>query len=165
MKVIIMKIPSSGTAKKIWFSQAMITSGPMQLRYPLPPSYATTTNDNNIHTHTSMQAHIQYSTNIHMHAHNHAHLLARICCGEERCDLNSAFQHSTSDYLFSFTGRFKLVMYFPFRVGTTLHLSLSLSLIRFGNSLFPDVWDPLLTKIPKKHQKKSLASMNRYCAV
>lgn len=78
-------------------------------------------------TYTSMQAHVQYSTNRHIHAHNHTHLLARICCGEERCDLNSAFQHSTSDNLFSFTGRFELVMYFPFRVGTTRHLSLSIS--------------------------------------
>lgn len=43
---------------------------------------------------------------------------------------NSAFQHSTSDYLFSFTGRFELVMYFPFSVGlASLSVSLSLSFI------------------------------------
>lgn len=46
---------------------------------------------------------------------------------------NSAFQHSTSDYLFSFTGRFELVMYFPFGVGRA---SLSVSLI-LGESLLP----------------------------
>lgn len=52
---------------------------------------------------------------------------------------NSAFQHSTSDYLFSFTGRFELVMYFPFSVGLA---SLSVSLI-LGESLFPSARDPL----------------------
>lgn len=52
---------------------------------------------------------------------------------------NSAFQHSTSDYLFSFTGRFELVMYFPFSVGLA---SLSVSLI-LGESLFPSAGDPL----------------------
>lgn len=63
----------------------------------------------------------------------HRHIIMRTCwpvlLRRREMLSNSAFQHSTSDYLFSFTGRFELVMYFPFSVGLA-SLSLSLSVTR-----------------------------------
>lgn len=60
----------------------------------------------------------------------HTHIIMRTCwpvlLRRREMLSNSAFQHSTSDYLFSFTGRFELVMYFPFSVGlASLFLVLS----------------------------------------
>lgn len=75
-------------------------------------------------TDTSMQAK-------HTHRHMHRHIIIRTCwpvlLRRREMLSNSAFQHSTSDYLFSFTGRFELVMYFPFSVGLA-SLSFFLSL-------------------------------------
>lgn len=127
-------IPWSGTAKR-YGSQAMITSGPVLRPPPLPhpsltpPVHAATSNDTQ--TQACRQTHAHAHTR--MHTQTHTHIIMRTCWpvllrrGEMLS--NSAFQHSTSDYLFSFTGRFELVMYFPFSVGlASLFLSLSLSL-------------------------------------
>lgn len=125
-------IPRSGTAKR-YGSQAMITSGPVLRPPPLPqpciPLLHATTN-------------IQTQARRHTHTHTHRHITTRTCwpvlLRRREMLSNSAFQHSTSDYLFSFTGRFELVMYFPFSVGlASLTLSLSLSLTHTGNSSFP----------------------------
>lgn len=135
-------IPWSGTAKR-YGSQAMITSGPV-LRTP-PPSSNT--------PQAPSPPPFPYShhppTYRHKHAGKHKHTIPRTCWpvllrrGEMLS--NSAFQHSTSDYLFRFTGRFELVMYFPFSVrlaSLSLSLFFCLSLAHFGNSSFPSARDP-----------------------
>lgn len=104
-------IPWSGTAKKkkIWFP------GHDNLRSratPPPP--------------------LLHATNTHILMHTCWPVLLR----RREMLSNSAFQHSTSDYLFSFTGRFELVMYFPFGVGLA-SLSRTFSLTHTGNSSFP----------------------------
>lgn len=99
--------------KKRYGSQAMITSGPV-LRPPLPPPP------------------LLHATNTHILMHTCWPVLLR----RREMLSNSAFQHSTSDYLFSFTGRFELVMYFPFGVGLA-SLSRTFSLTHTGNSSFP----------------------------
>lgn len=135
-------------SKKIWFSQAIITSGPMQQLNTNPPLslpyfFSTTIVYNNIQT--------RACRHILRLAHTHTH--SRTCWpdllprGEMRS--NSAFQHTTSDYLFSFMGRFELVMLFsPFCMG--LRISLSLSYTHW-ESLLNGVW---WQKWWKKKQKK-----------
>lgn len=114
----------------------MITSGPalpapIPLCTPIPlRSVITSTN-------TSMQT----NTDIHTHTQTRTHIIMHTCwpvlLRRREMLSNSAFQHSTSDYLFSFTGRFELVMYFPFNVElASLSVSLSLSL-SYWESLVP----------------------------
>lgn len=114
-------IPWSGTAKR-YGSQAMLTSGPVLRppQLPHPPFLYSTPPPTYRHKHAGI------------HIHTHRHIIMRTCwpvlLRRREMLSNSAFQHSTSDYLFSFTGRFELVMYFPFSVGlASLSHSLSLS--------------------------------------
>lgn len=111
----------SGTAKT-YGSQAMTTSGPVQRSTPLPSPPLPKT-----HTHThsrsalATQLHHHQYQHSHTHTHRSTHTIIRTCwpvvLRRREMLSNSAFQHSTSDYLFSFTGRFQLVMYFPLGVG------------------------------------------------
>lgn len=115
-------------SKKIWFPghdnlRSRATPSPpipyssSQPPPPHTPPYSTLPP---VPTYTSMQANTQ-----------HWHTIIRTCwpvlLRRREMLSNSAFQHSTSDYLFSFTGRFELVMYFPFSASLTLFLSLSVS--------------------------------------
>lgn len=121
-------------SKKIWFpghdnlrSRATPTLPipPLLLLLPPPPP----------HTHTPPFSTLPpVPTYRHKHAGKHTTLthIIRTCwpvlLRRREMLSNSAFQHSTSDYLFSFTGRFELVMYFPFSASLTLFLfSLCLS--------------------------------------
>lgn len=122
-----------GTAKR-YGSQAMITSGPV-LRPPQPLSPSPHPNTRHDHQYQHKRTG--------KHTHTHRCTIARTCwpvlLRRREMLSNSAFQHSTSDYLFSFTGRFELVMYFPF----SAFLPFSLALMLTGNSLFPGARDPL----------------------
>lgn len=98
-------LPEKAKKNKKSGSQAMITSGPML--DPHPPSLSVPPLKHNTQT-QSMQANTQSRTIM-------PTLPARSAVEKREMLSNSAFQHSTSDYLFSFPGRFELVMYFPFR--------------------------------------------------
>lgn len=115
----------SGTAKRLWFPghdnlRSRATPRPPHPTPPppalphLPPPYSTLPPVSTCrHTHT--------------HTRRHTHIITRtrwpVLLRRREMLSNSAFQHSTSDYLFSFTGRFELVMYFPFSASLTLSLS------------------------------------------
>ncbi|CAJ1058248.1 hypothetical protein JOB18_013543 [Xyrichtys novacula] len=115
-------------SKKKWFpGQDNLRSRAAPTPNPSPPSVPLLFNYQYQPTDTSMQA------NTHKHKHTHRRMIIRTCwpvlLRRREMLSNSAFQHSTSDYLFSFTGRFELVMYFPFSVGlASLSFFLSLSL-------------------------------------
>ena len=83
-------------------------------------------------TSTDIQMQACRQTHTRAHIHMQRRIIIRTCwpvlLRRREMLSNSAFQHSTSDYLFSFTGRFELVMCFPFSVGlASLSLSPSLS--------------------------------------
>ena len=164
----------------------MITSGPVLRPPPTPQLLHPQPHSPLLHASTSTDIQTQACRQIHTRAHIHMqrHIIIRTCwpvlLRRREMLSNSAFQHSTSDYLFSFTGRFELVMCFPFSVGLaslSLSLSFSLSLPLFitrslsrspslslkhtGNSSFPSARDPLGQK-PRGH---AFFHMSRYCAV
>lgn len=112
-------------SKKTWFpSQDNLRSRATPTSTPLlpPPIPLSSCHHQYQHTNISMQASL----------HKQTHIIMRTCwpvlLRRREMLSNSAFQHSTSDYLFSFTGGFELVMCFPFSVGlASLFLSLSFS--------------------------------------
>lgn len=103
--------------KKIWFLgndnlRSLATARPA----PSPP------HPSNFLLNTTTSTNIQIQACRQTHTHT---LIIMLTCWPillRRREMlsNSAFQHSTSDYLFSFTGRFELVMYFPFSASLTL---------------------------------------------
>lgn len=126
-------------SKKIWFpghdnlrSRATPT--------PIPDSPPSTQHYHQYqHTDTSMTA------NTHTHRCTITCTCWPVLLRRREMLSNSAFQHSTSDYLFSFTGRFELVMYFPF----SAFLPFSLALIYAGNSSFTSPQAPLGPKLKR----------------
>lgn len=95
---------------RYWYP-GCVTSGPVSSEDLLPHHLTT------IPT-CHWDKHIQRKRERHTHTHAHT---CRTCwpvlLRRREMLSNSAFQHSTSDYLFSFTGRFELVMCFPRQCG------------------------------------------------
>lgn len=129
-------------SKKIWFpGHDNLRSRATPTPIPASPPQLNTTISTNIQTQACRQTHT--------YTHTYRRTITRtrwpVLLRRREMLSNSAFQHSTSDYLFSFTGRFELVMYFPF----SAFLPFSLALIHAGNSSFASARAPLGQKLKR----------------